>query len=173
MVVYFERAELPGVMAFNCDKLRATLSVSNCADMWRKANHDNVERLSRCKTCPVGAVHAGETAASMSPFMGQCVCARCHRTATRLIGKHLCISCWNRQREWVIGKNAKGSKPVKLGPLARRTLRYMCGDEPTTTTIDLTHDTTEMIVAVLRAARKRVQFSFNGMPNGINQARLF
>ncbi len=64
MVEYFERPEIPGVPAFRCVKLSATLSVTSCATMWKQANHDNVERLNRCKTCPIGAVHAGETAAS-------------------------------------------------------------------------------------------------------------
>lgn len=172
-VVYFERPELPGVPAFRCEKLSATLSVANCADMWRKANHDNLERMARCKTCPIGAAHAGETAASMSPFMGACVCARCQQTASRLIGKHLCISCYNRQREYIIGKNSKGSAPSKMKPLGRRTVRYFAAGEPVTLTIDHTANTTEMIVAVLRDCKKSVTFAFHGMPNGIHQARLF
>lgn len=173
MTTYFELPEIPGKPHFKCDKLRATLSVSSCAAMWRQANHDNVERLSRCKTCPIGATHAGETAASMSPLMGQCVCARCQRTATRLIGKHLCISCWNRQREWIIGKNAKGTKPTRMAPLGERHIRYFVAGEPRTLKIDLTVDNTEMVVAVLRDSKKRVTFAFHGMPTGITQSRLF
>lgn len=171
--MYFERPEIPGQAAFRCEKLSATLSVASCADMWRKANHENVERLNRCKTCPIGAVHAGETAASMSPFMGQCICARCQRVSGRLIGKHLCVSCYNRNREYLIGRNSKGSNPVKMRPLARRTVRFIMGGTPCTLTLDHTADTEEMVVAVLRDQKKRVQFSFNGMPNGIKQARLF
>lgn len=173
MIAYFERPEIPGKPHFNCTKLSATLSVSSCAMMWRQANHDNVERLQRCKTCPIGATHAGETAASMSPLMGQCVCGRCHRTATRLIGKHLCISCWNRQREWVIGRNSKGTKPVRMAPLGTRTVRYFAAGEPAKHSIELTADTIEVVVAILRDCKKRVQFAFHGMPNGIQQARLF
>lgn len=173
MVEYFERPEIPGQAAFRCVKLSATLSVSSCATMWRQANHDNVERLNRCKTCPVGAVHAGETAASMSPFMGQCICARCQTRAPRLIGKHLCVSCYNRQREYIIGKNSKGSAPAKMRPLARRTVRYFAADEMRTLTMDHTADTTELMVAVLRDQKKRVVFAFNAISLGINQARLF
>lgn len=172
-IVYFERPEIPGVQAFRCDKLSATLSVSNCATMWRQANHANLERMSRCKTCMVGAVHAGETAASMSPFMGRCVCARCHNTAPRLIGKHLCVSCYNRQREYMIGKNSKGSAPTKMRPLARRTVRYFAADEPRTLTMDHTADTAELMVAVLRDCKKSVIFSFNAVAHGIYQGRLF
>lgn len=170
---YFERPEIPGKPHFKCEKLNATLAVSNCAVMWRQANHDNKERLARCKSCAIGAVHAGETAASMSPLMGSCVCGRCHRTATRLIGKHLCISCWNRQREWVIGKNSKGTKPTRMAPLHSRSLRYFAMGELKKVRIDLTTDTIELIVSVLRDSKKRVQFAFHGMPEGIRQARLF
>lgn len=173
IVQYFEREELPGVQHFRCDKLMATLAVRSCADMWRKANHDNLERLARCKTCPLGAVHAGETAASLSPFMGATVCARCQTTATRLIGKHLCVSCYNRQREFVIGRNSKGSRPSKMRPLARRTVRYFAAGDPVTRTLDLTADTEEMVVAVLRDSRKRATFAFHGMPRGVSQGRLF
>jgi len=161
------------VQAFRCDRLRAELSVRSCADMWRKANHDNLERLARCKTCPIGAGHAGETAASMSPFMGSLVCARCQCTASRLIGKHLCISCYNRQLEYIKGKNAKGAPPSKMRPLARRTVRYFAAGEPVTMTLDHTASTTEMIVAALRDCKKRVTFAFYGMPRGIAQSRLF
>jgi hypothetical protein len=173
MVEYFERPELPGVPAFRCEKLAATLSVKSCADMWRKANHDNLERLSRCKTCPIGAGHAGETAASMSPYMGTTVCARCQTMATRLIGRHLCISCYNRQLEWIKGKNSKGSRPTKMKPLARRTVRYFADGAPIILTLDHTASTEEMVVAALRDSKKRVTFSFQGMPRGIVQARLF
>lgn len=174
-VKYFEVEEMPGRMFFACTRLQApVLQVSSCADMWRKGNQENVERFSRCKTCPTGAAHAGETAASMSPLMGQCVCARCHRGASRLIGKHLCVSCWNRQREFIIGKNSKGSRPTKMVPLYPRRLRFMCGDDPTTLQLDHTRDLVELVVAALRDSKKRVVFSFSGQFKGpITQPRLF
>lgn len=173
MVEYFEREEIPGRPHFRCERLSATLSVSSCATMWKQANHENVERLSRCKTCPLGAVHAGETAASMSPLMGTAVCARCHRGATRLIGKHLCISCYNRQREVLVGKNSKGSRPIKLAPLCRRRLRYVEDGAVSSLVLEHSQDMTELVVTVLRDSKKRVQFAFHGQPRGLQQARLF
>lgn len=174
MVTYIEMAEMPGVPMFRCDRLRATLSVSSCAGMWRGGNQENIERLDRCKCCPIGAVHAGETAASMSPLMGASVCARCHVTAGRLIGKHLCVSCYNRQREWLIGKNSRGTAPIKMQPLYRRRIRYLAGGEPVTLSLDLSHDTTELVVAALRDSKKRIVFAFSGQSNGpLTQARLF
>lgn len=174
MTEYFERAELPGQKFFRCERLRATLTVKSCADMWRGGNQENLERLQRCRLCPVGAVHAGETAASMSPLMGQTVCARCHEGATRLIGKHLCVSCYNRQLEFIKGANGKGTKPSKMRPLERRRIRYLCGGAPVTLDMDHTHDTTELVVAALRDSRKQVVFAFAGQPVGnLAQARLF
>lgn len=174
MVTYIEMAEMPGVPMFRCDRLRATLSVSSCAGMWRGGNQENVERLDRCKCCPIGAVHAGETAASMSPLMGASVCARCHVTATRLIGKHLCVSCYNRSREWMIGKNSRGTAPIKFKPLERRKIRFLAGGEPQTLTLEHSHDVMELVVAVLRDSKKRVVFSFHGSPQGpLIQSRLF
>lgn len=165
---------MPGVQFFRCDRLRATLSVPSCATMWKGGNRDNVERLARCKACPMGAVHAGETAASMSPLMGQCVCARCHSGASRLIGKHLCISCYNRQREWIIGRNSKGSAPSKMAPLAARRIRFMCGGTPVTLALEHSADTMELVVAALRDSRKRVMFAFSGQPKGrLAQGSLF
>jgi hypothetical protein len=40
----------------------------------------------------------------------------------RLIGKLLCINCYNRQLEWLKGKNAGGIWPVTLDWV--RTSRY-------------------------------------------------
>lgn len=174
MVEYVELAEMPGVPMFRCDRLRATLSVSSCAGMWRGGNRDGVERLDRCKACAIGAVHAGETAASMSPMMGQSLCARCHNGTTRLIGKHLCPSCYNRQREWLIGANSKGTKPSKMLPLERRRIRYLSGDEPVSLTLDNSRDTMELVVTALRDSKKRVTFAFLGQPAGpLTQMRLF
>lgn len=172
MVVYFERDELPGVQAFKCERLRATLAVSSCANMWRGGNRDGVERLERCKACPIGAVHAGETAASMSPMMGQCICARCHCGATRLVGKHLCVSCYNRQREFLIGANSKGTTPTKVGQLTRRRIRYLSGPDPVQLVLDHSRDTMELVVTALRDSKKRVTFAFSSQPQ-LTQQRLF
>jgi hypothetical protein len=45
----------------------------------------------------------------------------------RLIGKLLCINCYNRQLEWLNGKNAGGIRPVTLARV-----RAAAGIDPTT-----------------------------------------
>lgn len=170
---YFEIAELPGVKHFTCDRYKATLSTDACAGMWRAGNHEGSEARFRCKVCPLGALHAGETAASMSPLKGMTICGRCHTGVARLIGKHLCISCYNRQREYLIGKNAKGTKPVKLAPLEARRIRYRAGKAIRTLYMPLTVDTDELVVAALRDSRDEVQFGWNPDLRGVSQLRLW
>jgi hypothetical protein len=166
MPEYVEFVELPGVLHFRCERYNATLSTSACAGMWREGNHGNSEKRMRCKVCPIGAVHAGETAASMSPLKGSLVCGRCHTGATRLIGKHLCISCYNRQREFVVGRNAKGTKPVKLAPLEPRRIRYLSGKAVKTLYMPLSVDTEELMVSALRDSQETVTFAWSGDIHG-------
>lgn len=174
MVEYFKIAEVPGQQFFRCDRYRATLSTTACSKMWREANHQNVEARYRCKTCPVGALHAGETSASMSPLMGSLICPRCHRGALRLIGKHLCVSCYNRQREFIVGHNAKGTAPSKMAPLHARCLRYWSGNVLLKLHLDHSADHVELMVAALRNSKNRVRFAFTGAMRGTpNQLRLW
>jgi hypothetical protein len=173
MVKYFEIIEVPGVQMFRCDKLHAQLNVASCAQRWVGATRENKERLALCKNCPTGALHAGETAASNSSLRGLSICARCHEMTNRLITKHLCVSCYNRQREIIIGKNARGTVPTRLAALDSRVLRYQTIDGPSVLHTDHSLDMTELIVTVLRNAPNTPTFAFHGTTCGIPQLRLF
>lgn len=174
MVDYFRLEEVPDKQYFRCDRYSATLSTEACAGMWRKANDEGSEAQFKCRVCPLGAVHAGETAASMSPLRGTTVCGRCHRMASRLIGKHLCVSCWNRQREIIIGRNAKGTAPTKLRPLHRRRIFYLEGSVPKTLEMQYSAATDELVVATLRDASQRTRYAFRGDIRGLpGQMRLW
>jgi hypothetical protein len=158
-LAYFEVPEIPGRQHFHCDRLRATLSTDACGARWLAAGSAISDvRWVSCKNCRIGARHAGKRDANPSLLRALKVCARCHVTASRLIGKHLCISCYNRQREQLVGKNAKGNKPVKLAPLQRRTIRYLAGGKVKTKTVERSLDTTEVIVAILRDEEHTVRF---------------
>lgn len=37
-------------------------------------------------------------------------CVRCEVGSFRLVSRRLCASCYNRQREWSIGRNKKGGR---------------------------------------------------------------
>jgi hypothetical protein len=159
-VQYFEFDALPGVKHFRCERMLASLSTSACANNWRIANDQHDLRRERCLGCSTGALHAGEVGLNMSPLRGKKICARCHRTNARLIGKHLCPSCYNRALEVTKGRNSKGTKPVQHPPMHRRSISYVCAGEVKTKTLDMSVDADELIVAVLRDERRELQFEF-------------
>ena len=171
---YFTMALVPGKSFFRCERMRATLSTESCQEMWRRADALDDGSHSACRLCPVGAVHAGEVAASMSPLKGTLTCARCHRAAGRLIHSMVCVSCYNRAAELLKGRNAKGRMPVKLVALEPRRIRYRHGSDVCTLRLRHTVDVDELIVAALRDSRQAVTFAFNSAPPAaIRQARLW
>jgi hypothetical protein len=113
-VAYFEVDYAPGNY-FSCEKQRATISVSTCSAQFKK-NKKNKHNCSGsvCVNCEIGAIHAGEKIVYGLP---EKMCCRCGRTDQRLIQAKICVSCYNRQREWVIGLNSKGKFPVNARPL--------------------------------------------------------
>jgi len=173
MVDYFTMQNVPGKVFFQCDRMRAKLSTAACEAMWRKADEFNDGTNGTCRLCPIGAVHAGEVAASMSPLKGSMTCSRCHRTAMRLIKRHLCPSCYNRDAEESKGRNGRGKKPVKIGRIDQRSIRYLHGDEPRTMVVRRSVDVDELLVAALRDSRQRVTFAFHAQPAAIMQWRLW
>lgn len=170
-VVYFENPLTPGRRYFDCERMRARLATDTCAGMWRQANGDDGDREA-CKRCPVGARHAGVTDAPTTDLAGSVVCSRCHRPARRLIGGMHCVSCKNREYEFIRGRNAKGTAPDIC--LKRRTLRYLVGDEPRAMASNLTLDSDELVVAALRDGRRRVRLGLGiAMQPALRQLRLF
>lgn len=173
MVSYFPLEQAPGRLFFRCEAQRATLSTEACAGMWREGNHGGIEKRATCRRCPMGAEHAGEALASLSPLRGTLTCARCHRPALRLIQGHVCVSCKNREYEVVKGANAKGTRPIKLGPLEPRRLVFIAGKALTALAMPRTIDRAELIVAALRDSSDRVRFAFRPAEPRLAQARLF
>lgn len=153
---------LPGKRYFRCEPMAATITTDACEANWRASNESDCERLLKCRACPIGAVHAGETAASLSPLRGAKVCARCLTGTTRLIGSWLCVSCYNREREWVAQRNAKGRIPTRMAPLSRRVLKVVDADGSRMLARDLSVGLEELMVAALRDSAKATVFSFNG-----------
>lgn len=172
--IYFEIEITPDVKYFNCEGMRATLAVTACAGNWRRGHHEGDLARQRCKGCEIGALHAGEAGANRSPFLGTRICARCHRSESRLIHKHLCVSCYNREREVLLGRNAKGNKPSKLKALDARSVVYRGSDGIVQMrTIDRTLNTAEVVVAILRDQRKAVRFGFRGKGPAIDEVELW
>lgn len=173
MTEYFTLTELPDKPMFRCERLKATLQVSACSTRWTEANTKGAaERLDLCKNCQLGAKHAGVGEISLSPLRGMSVCARCHQGTTRLVHKHLCVSCYNRQREYLIGRNAKGSAPVKHPPLLSLEIRYRAGDKIERLAKEVV-STDELIIAALRDTSKQVTFAFSQRKPVMVQGDLF
>ena len=159
---------------FRCQPYRATLSTTACADRWRTAQRATgitAARFEKCQRCPIGAAHAGEGAVHYSSLFGRPICCRCGKGSTRrlILRGTLCISCVNRQYEFVRGKNAKGNPP-KIR-LERRTLRYAIeGAGVETLTLEHSVDLAEVMITVLRKTRGRIAFAFNGGPPPVPEA---
>lgn len=90
-------------------------------------------------------------------------CARCGELASRLIGRHLCLSDYNRQREALVGANRKGTRPIKIGELNRRSVSYFTAGERKVKSIQHTTGLEEVVFSVLRDEVKTVKFG------GINE----
>ena len=93
------------------------LTKAGCATQFISAQKANIEtslQLMHCQSCSIGEVNAGIKATPVLPK----ICVRCeHNSFRRLCGKLLCLSCYNRAREKVIGRNARGSTPIRFIPL--------------------------------------------------------
>lgn len=177
---YFQIPEMPGVDRFACTRLHATLSVPTCTAMWRQGNGQGKparrggathplwrspvlgeedpaqERNLTCRGCPIGAAHAGIANASMSPIFGVLLCSRCHRGTSRLVCGVLCVSCKNREYEFLRGRNARGQFPTRLKPLAPRALAYWTDGRAQRLRRNLTVATTELLVDLLRDAHHQI-----------------
>jgi hypothetical protein len=172
-IVYRAIPEMPGAAYFDCTRLHAGLSTVACNGMWRAANQQRSERYTACRSCFVGATHAGVSNATRSPISGALVCARCARGATRLINKMHCVSCYNRQRELIRGRNARGMVPTKLAPLAARQVFYMANGRAHLLRSDRTTNSAELVIATMRDAIHTVAFGWRAPRFGLRQMRLF
>lgn len=156
---------LAGQRYFGCQALAATLTTTACASNWRSSNEPGAERLMPCRSCPIGQAHAGDTDASTSPLRGARVCSRCLAGTMRLINGWLCVSCYNREREYIAGRNAKGRRPTRMATLDRRELKvFEFGVGARTMARALTVGLEEIMAAALRESSHRVVFAFDGHP---------
>jgi hypothetical protein len=170
---------------FRCTTWRANLSVPACASRWREAQTakgERAEQLFLCHQCQVGAAHAGERILHRSAEFGRPICPRCRKgTFRRLIGQRTCINCYNRQVEWILGKNAKGTPPTRaIKRLAVRGIGIILNvGEPTERRVrfsDVAVDFEELRLAVLRVHEGRIEFCLphpadpEWRPDGLGEA---
>lgn len=98
---------IPG-QYFDCTALKCSMATTSCARSWRDAQN---RTESRCHGCATGACHAGAT--PPPPVEEKWRCARCGplSATSRVLHDAICISCYNRSREALVGVNGKGTFP--------------------------------------------------------------
>jgi len=161
-IAYRTIPEMPGATFFACSRLHAGLTTRACTDMWRATNQARSERHTACRSCFVGATHARRIKREPIADQRGFGCSRCARGATRLIQKRLCVSCYNRERELIKGRNARGMVPTKLAPLAVRRVFYMSNGRVYLVRSERTTSSAELIIATLRDAVYNVAFAWAG-----------
>lgn len=161
---------VPGKRHFRCKKLSATMSSDDCSSRYMRAMAGD-ERVSACRFCPIGAVHAGKVDRDQAVIPSAQVkitgrpdqdtrCTRCGRFDLRIIhsGAEICVSCWNRQREWRLGRNSKGKAPITFVPLQVRRVGIMVDGVPSYQMFADTQNEVEPLAKCIRFARESVAF---------------
>lgn len=107
---YFPAEGAEHIRLFRCEPLRASLTPASCAKRYSE------QMDYPCADCAVGALHAARLGFRVTRDRARAAhtrpCCRGARHEFRLIGSRLCISCWNREREWKVGRNRKGGRPT-------------------------------------------------------------
>jgi hypothetical protein len=150
---------------FKCPNGVGKLSDKACAGLYTEAMSPKGLREGlrfKCRSCPLGAQHAGvkPLAKAAAKFLAGMICARCVRHAPRLIRGVICVSCYNREREMLIGRNAKGNKPVHGREIAPATVH--CSSEETSRVkrVDRASSHLEAMLCVMRAESRSLNFGW-------------
>lgn len=147
-----------------CERRACSLSVASCAASWaaaQKRRPDPWEGLWHCRSCPIGAASAGKPmpVATVTADALACICPRCERQATRLIAGRLCVSCYNREREVLRGRNAKGTKPRLGAKLHTEVLAVNDGRSVRVEVFEQVTSRVEVLITVAKRATGAVVFS--------------
>jgi len=147
---------------FRCDKYAMSLTTAACSKFHRMENAQTRQPWSNrfhCRTCAIGAANAAgtavvvlDTAASARQVVRdewRKVCPRCLRLSSRIIHGHLCVSCYNRTREFRLGRNRKGTRPrIALHAEAISVITA------TGHRVEVVHDVVDPIEAMVSLARQ-------------------
>lgn len=98
----------------HCHRGLGSVTVHACADSFQSCKHGRHTHRP-CVGCPVGAALSGEKKQTQVPAK---LCLRCGKMARRLIRSSVCLSCYNREREYLKGRNARGHMPVHAKSVA-------------------------------------------------------
>lgn len=111
---YHGLAGAPGSY-FDCERLRAVLTPEACASNFQGSKILGEGRYASCYRCPIGHGHAGEDGGPDPEADRGWRCCRCGPSGqSRIIGRTLCVSCYNRTKEALLQRDARGNVPVGL-----------------------------------------------------------
>lgn len=168
------------IETFTCPRHAGNLTLTKhgCASMWTRARGSKCEpgdTLYLCRGCETGAVNAGhpEAVQERKPDGIDRVCVRCHRPARRLIHGLRCVSCYNRILEVRKGRNAKGTRPVRLPSLFSARFAVLDGGTARTVVIDEVTSILEAELMVVRRSSQRVVFLRPSPAAVVRQMTLF
>jgi hypothetical protein len=167
-IEYYAIDGVPG-RYFKCPKGVGKLSDKSCGKLYIEAMSPKGLREGlrfQCRGCPVGAEHSGSKRldAASSGLLSGLICARCIRQAPRLIRGTICVSCYNREREVLIGKNAKGNRPVHGRQIGPEIVAFKSQDSTRVKQIDRASSHIEAVLSTIRSEAQRVQFSWPAAP---------
>lgn len=157
---------VPGVPGdyFRCDHY-GLMSVAACQRYFGEApGLVSKGRLINCIGCSAGAMHA--SGGSGQPFVSDGICVRCRRDPSnaeqyrstrqgriRMVrGGLLCVSCFNREREVVLGRNARKNAP-RAAPLIEFTIGCIQAGRQTVTKTLPVKDGIEAALTVMRMTK--------------------
>jgi hypothetical protein len=136
--------------------------------MWKSAQlcrPEPWEGKAACRGCPAGARRAGLQVAPTSDAVDHLrrVCSRCQQPSLRLVHGLHCVSCFNRHREAVKGRNRKGTVPRLCAILHAREVAVAHGDAVSVRRQDMVVGVGEFILAHARNAAARMAFGRPGL----------
>ncbi|GLT20907.1 hypothetical protein GCM10007933_03590 [Zoogloea oryzae] len=107
-------AGVPGSY-FDCERMRAVLTPEACASNFLSSTVLGDGRYASCYRCPIGRGHAGEAGGPDPDADRGWRCCRCGPSGqSRIIGRTLCVSCYNRTKEALLQRDGRGKVPVGI-----------------------------------------------------------
>ncbi len=157
-VVWEERFPdlMPHRLFMHCQRLDAHITHDTCRQNWEQATSirpdpEQPSRFAKCRACPIGLrLHTDMNAPGWRDVRSGSDCVRCGRRDLRLISGTTCVSCWNREREGRLNKDARGNVPKTRMVLHPRRVGLVNDGKPTWRTFDAYHEGE----AVSRAVRQ-------------------
>ena len=153
-----------------CKRRSMTLSVAGCGRLWGGAQQKFADGklqpwmgIATCRTCPTGAHNAGRAAEAV--FVPAAIlatyCPRCALPAPRLIGGRLCISCYNRDREALVGRDAKGNRPKLCDRIHDECLIVIGNGDARKVDVSRVLGAAEAMIRVAREAKAPISFGWS------------